>query len=79
MLKCITVLLHAMGRSERIITSVTEEQKRAVRLAAARQDMTMSEYLRIAVLEKVAQEDEEGNGKSTLTNADKSLLAQQKD
>lgn len=43
-----------MERDKRLITSVSEEEKQAIRMAAARQGITMSELVRNAVLDNVA-------------------------
>lgn len=63
-----------MTRDQRLITSVDEDEKQAVRMQAAKQEMTMSEFLRIAVLEKV--ERETGNSISLETaNSDPQVTA----
>lgn len=61
-----------MERSERLFTSVSEEEKQAVRMEAARQGITMSELVRNAVLEQVDVKQESETGNSTTVSADPS-------
>lgn len=50
---------------------VDEETKRQVRIAAAKQDMTMSEYLRLALIEQLKRDGEtEGNQAQQAQTAD---------
>lgn len=68
-----------MTRDQRLVTSVSEDEKQAVRMAAAKQGITMSELVRNAVLENVDVEQERETGNSTsrqaAANADQSPLA----
>lgn len=72
-----------MERTERLFTSVSEEEKQAVRMKAARQGITMSEFVRNAVLDKVDVEQERETGNSTMettaTNSDPAPIATQTD
>lgn len=67
-----------MERSERLFTSVSEEEKQAVRMEAARQGMTMSAFVRDAILEKVDVESETGNA-MTEANDPRAATASQTD
>lgn len=60
-----------MSRDQRLITSVSEDEKQAFRMEAARRGLTMSELLREAALGMIEEERE--TGKSTTaktTNVD---------
>lgn len=66
-----------MERSERLFTSVSEGEKKAVRMEAARQGMTMSAFVRNAILEKVDVESETGKSTPTETiSADPAIATQ---
>lgn len=58
-----------MERDQRLITSVSETEKQAIRMEAARRGITMSELVRDAVLDDVDVEQERETGNST-TNGD---------
>lgn len=59
-----------MTRDERLITSVNEEEKQAVRMEAARRGITMSEFVRNAVLGEVECGGSAGNPNPTVANSD---------
>jgi membrane protease subunit (stomatin/prohibitin family) len=61
MFKCFTVVHGDMTRDERLITSVNEEEKKAVRMKAAEKGMTMSEYIRTVLLKDLDREGAAGN------------------
>lgn len=50
-----------MNNDTAIGAKVDEETKRKIRIAAAMHDMTMSQYLREAVLQQLEEDEEEGN------------------
>lgn len=66
-----------MTRDERLITSVNKNEKKAVRMEAAKNEMTMSEFVRVAVLEKINQERETGKSTMTETNDPSAAIASQ--
>ena len=55
---------------ESIAAKVDSETKRRLRITAAEQGMSMSEYIRIAVKEKLERDSEEGNSNPQMATAD---------
>lgn len=53
-----------MANEEAIGAKVDPETKKKIRVAAAMHDMTMSQYLREAVLQQLEEDEEEGNFQS---------------
>jgi plasmid stability protein len=53
-----------MEKTEKLATSVDEDTKKSVRVRAARRDIDMAEWIREAIDEKLAREDEEGESKT---------------
>lgn len=58
-----------MERSERLATSVTEDQKRKFRVLAAQRNMNMSELLYELVEDALSEAEREGNAPPTATVA----------
>lgn len=50
-----------MDRTERVATSLTPENKQRLRRLSAEEGMTMSQYVRKVLLEKMDQAEVEGN------------------
>lgn len=57
-----------MGNDVAIGAKVDEETKKKIRIAAAMHNMTMSEYLRKAVIQQL-EDEEEGNFQSMAMSA----------
>lgn len=58
-----------MGNDVAIGAKVDEETKKKIRIAAAMHNMTMSEYLRKAVIQQLEEDEEEGNFQSMAMSA----------
>lgn len=58
-----------MSNDVAIGAKVDEDTKRKIRIAAAMHDMTMSQYLREAVIEQLEKDEEEGNFQSMTMTA----------